>query len=81
MESIIQKRTEINLRKKFKLPVYKEVPKDLYKYLDLIVIASNTQSHYRILKKILQNCNSKTILCEKPFTENYRKARENYCIK
>ncbi len=70
------KKNRSKFEKKFKLPVYKEVPKDLYKYLDLIVIASNTQSHYRILKKILQNCNSKTILCEKPFTENYHKAQK-----
>ena len=40
------------------------------------MIASNTQSHYRILKKILQNCNSKTILYENLLQKNYRKAQK-----
>ena len=70
------KKKRDKFEKKFNLPVYRKIPKDLYKKLDLIVIASNTQSHYQILKKILQNCNSKTILCEKPFTENYHKAQK-----
>jgi len=72
----ILKKNRDKFEKKFKLPVYEKIPKDLYKNLDLIVIASNTQSHYQILKKILQNCKSKTILCEKPFTEDYKKAQK-----
>ena len=70
------KKNRDKFEKKFKLPVYKKIPKDLYKNLGLIVIASNTQSHYQILKNILQNCSFKTILCEKPFTENYYKAQK-----
>lgn len=35
--------------------------------IDLIVIASNTESHYEVLEKVFSQTNIKHIICEKPF--------------
>jgi hypothetical protein len=37
---------------------------------DLAIIGVNTSKQYKILNKIINYCNVKTILCEKPFTDN-----------
>jgi predicted dehydrogenase len=38
--------------------------------IDLIVIASNTESHYEVLEKVLLQTDIKHIICEKPFVSN-----------
>ena len=36
------------------------------------IIATSTDSHYQIIKKLTLNNNVKNILCEKPFTNQLR---------
>ncbi|MDD5157859.1 Gfo/Idh/MocA family oxidoreductase [Sulfurimonas sp.] len=40
--------------------------------IDLLVIASNTESHFDVLEKVLLKTDIKHIICEKPFVSNMR---------
>jgi len=71
--------------KKYKIPCYENLSNIKNKiYPELAIIATPTLTHYRIIKEILKNHKTITsILCEKPFGNNYQEANKilNICKK
>ena len=70
-----KKGIRINFKKKFNVPVLGKI-EDLKKIYDknsdyLIILSTNTPTHYLILKKILK-FKPKYILCEKPFCSSIK---------
>ena len=64
---------KIFFKKKYKIPYSFSSLENFLKMklsYDLIVICTNTESHFKNLMKLLKN-NSKNILCEKPICTNY----------
>ena len=70
----------IKFQKKWKFKYYSTNLNIFNKFLnstDILVISSPSKTHYKILKKILdQNFNPKIIVCEKPFTNSYDDAKK-----
>lgn len=67
------KKKGINFKKKYKIDVYNSLSKLKNKiFPDLAIIASNTDSHIKLINEILDYHPSiSTILCEKPFGNNF----------
>ena len=74
---INKKKREI-FSKKYKITSYKKIEDIKKKKFDLIILSTPTETHYRILKKILTKFKTKAILCEKPFTNNLQEANKIY---
>ena len=64
--------------KKYKIPCFKNLSKIKDKiYPELAIIASPTNTHYRVIKEILKNHKKITsILCEKPFGSKHEDANK-----
>jgi len=75
---IKKKKTEI-FKHRFNSKVYSSL-KDLIKkeYFDLAVISVPTDKQYRVINDLIRLTNNKTILCEKPCTNNLSKIIEIY---
>ena len=69
--------TKISLfKKKYDLPAYKNINDiKIRNKIDLVVVASPTETHFNIIKQVLLIFKPKIILCEKPFTDDFFKAR------
>jgi hypothetical protein len=69
--------TKISLfKKKYDLPAYKNINDiKIRNKIDLVVVASPTETHFDIIKQVLLIFKPKIILCEKPFTDDFFKAR------
>ena len=62
-------------KKKYDLPAYKNIDDiKILNKIDLVVVASPTETHFNIIKKVLLILKPKIILCEKPFTDDFFKA-------
>lgn len=69
--------TKISLfKKKYDLPAYKNINDiKIRNKIDLVVVASPTETHFDIIKQVLLIFKPKIILCEKPFTDDFFKAK------
>jgi len=62
-------------KKKYDLPAYKNIDDiKILNKIDLVVVASPTETHFNIIKQVLLILKPKIILCEKPFTDDFFKA-------
>jgi|688.fasta_scaffold266180_2 hypothetical protein len=62
-------------KQKYDLPAYKKIDDiKIFNKIDLVVVASPTETHFNIIKKVLLILKPKIILCEKPFTDDFFKA-------
>jgi len=62
-------------KKKYDLPAYKNIDDiKILNKIDLVVVASPTETHFNIIKQVLLILKPKIILCEKPFTGDFFKA-------
>jgi hypothetical protein len=50
----------------------------LRKKFEFVFVCTPTNTHYEIVKKCIEN--KRNIFCEKPFTGNYKKAKELYSL-
>jgi len=68
----------------YKKPAYSNIASALEKHkVDIVIIATNTPSHYAILKEILHHSKPEAILCEKPLSYSIKEAKAmvNLCKK
>lgn len=66
---------KINLKNK-KVKIYKNINKIKFLDFELAVVAVPTKDHFKVLKFLINLKQSKMILCEKPFTDDYKKAKQ-----
>ncbi len=69
----------IKFEKKYKIKSYQSISK-IKKKADLVIISSDTKNHYQSIKDTLRYIKPKFIICEKPFTDSYDKAKKIHII-
>jgi len=73
--AIVDSKTDVNILNKFDNKHIYSLPYPI----DIVFVCSSTSSHYDIVKRCLDK-NIKYIFCTKPFTGEYKKAKELFAI-
>ena len=73
----ISQKKRAEFKKKYCVPVFKDT-KDAFNYIrpDIIIIATTTNTHLKILLEIVQIYKPSTIICEKPMSGNFQDAKK-----
>ncbi len=66
--------------KKYRIKTFKNIKDIKKKNFDFIILSTPTKTHYNLIRNITTNFRIKVLLCEKPFTNNFKEGSKIYDI-